>query len=527
MGKPNGFMEYDRQPMPSRSPAVRINDFYEIYTRHDEQTLKDQGARCMDCGVPFCQSEPGCPIDNLIPEWNDLVYRGRWKEAYHRLARTNNFPEFTGRICPAPCESACVLGINEPAVTIKSIECAIIDKAFENGWVVPSPPLQRTGKKVAVVGSGPAGLAAADQLNKAGHSVTVFERDDRIGGLLMYGVPNMKLEKKHIERRVKLLAEEGIQFVTHANIGGDVADHGSARNAKAIDPQTLLEEFDAVLLACGALKGRDLAELPGRGLKGIHRAMTYLWSTTKRLLDAGEDRSADGPWRDAHVGDDVPMLDARGLDVVSIGGGDTGTDCIGTAIRQGCRSITNITRREREPDERDDQHPWPGPSGTFYVDYGHAEGSAKFDRDPREYGVLPRAFIEDPARPGHVGFMEVERLDWHKQDGRWVSTHTGQLERLPAQLVLLSIGFTGHDTPSVIQKLGVDVQRGVVQAEYGRFRTNVEKVFVAGDMRRGASLIVWAIAEGRGAARAIDEALMGHSDLPAPGIASELLSTAG
>ncbi len=517
MGKPTGFMEYERRPMPSRPPLVRINDFYEIYARHDEQTLADQGARCMDCGVPFCQSDTGCPIDNFIPEWNDLVYRGRWEEAYRRLSATNNFPEFTGRICPAPCESACVLGINEPPVTIKSIECAIIDKAFDHGWVKPNLPDHRTGKKVAVVGSGPAGLAAADQLNKAGHSVTVYERDDRVGGLLMYGVPNMKLDKGIVQRRVDLLKEAGIEFVVNANVGGGASDAGSAANpdkTKVIDPQQLLADYDAVLLACGALKGRDLDQLPGRELDGVHMAMEYLWKNTQSLLDSNLE---DGDY-----------ITAQGKDVVVIGGGDTGTDCIGTAIRHGCASITNITRRNREPDQRDEDHPWPGPSGVFYVDYGHAEGAAKFDDDPRVYGLLPKAFVEDPKNPGYVGFMEVEKLNWEKSNtGKWTATETGEVERLPAQLVLLSIGFTGHDTPTLMEKFGVQTQRGAVEAEYGSFRTNVDKVYAAGDVRRGASLIVWAIAEGRGAARAIDEDLMGFSELPAPDMTEELMSSAG
>ncbi|MEM9752690.1 MAG: glutamate synthase subunit beta [Planctomycetota bacterium] len=519
MGKPTGFIEYERRPMPARPPLVRINDFYEIYARHDERTLADQGARCMDCGVPFCQSEPGCPIDNLIPEWNDLVYHGDWREAYERLALTNNFPEFTGRICPAPCESACVLGINEPAVTIKSIECAIIDKAFDEGWVTPNTPDHRTGKKVAVVGSGPAGLAAADQLNKAGHSVTVYERDDRIGGLLMYGVPNMKLDKGLVQRRVDLLEEAGVTFVTNANVGGGKSDCGSAADpdTNIIEPSDLLDQYDAVLLACGALKGRDLAKLPGRDLQGVHLAMEYLYQNTKSLLDS---ELQDGNY-----------LDAKDKDVVVIGGGDTGTDCIGTAIRHGCNSITNITRRNREPDQRDEDHPWPGPSGTFYVDYGHAEGTARFNRDPRQYGLLPKAFVEDPDNPGHVGFMEVELLDWARntQTGQWESTNTGRIERLPAQLVLLSIGFTGHDTPSLIEKFQVDTEWGQVKASERNYRTSVEKVYAAGDLRRGASLIVWAIAEGRGAARAIDLDLMGHSDLPAPGNhdTGELMSSAG
>jgi glutamate synthase (NADPH/NADH) small chain len=499
MGKPTGFMEFERRAMPSRPPGVRISDWYEIYTRADEHTLKQQGARCMDCGVPFCQSDTGCPIDNLIPEWNDLVYHGRWREAYERLIKTNNFPEWTGRICPAPCESACVLGIIDPPVTIKSIECAIIDRAFAEGWVQPRPPVHRTGKRVAVIGSGPAGLAAADQLNKAGHEVTVFERDDRIGGLLMYGVPNMKLDKDNVTRRVELLQHEGVRFKPNTNVGVDIT------------AAELRERFDAVLLACGALKAREL-DLPGRDLPGVHLAMQYLHGVTKSYLDSGFN--------------DKRFIDARDKNVIVIGGGDTGADCIGTALRQGCRSILNITRREREPDFRDETHPWPGPAGTYYLDYSHAEGEAKFGRDPREYGVLPLEFVGEPDNG--VTAMRIERLEWKKVDGKWVSTPTGRVEDLPADLVFLAIGFTGHDTPEIVKQFGVTEKRGVIEAVYGRYATNVEGVFAAGDMRRGASLIVWAIAEGRGAARSIDEYLMGESTLPAPDAqASNLLSSAG
>ncbi len=520
MGKPTGFLEFERRPMPARRPDVRINDFFEIYERADLHQLREQGARCMDCGVAFCQSDTGCPIDNLIPEWNDLVYHERWKEAYHRLARTNNFPEFTGRICPAPCESACVLGVTDPPVTIKSIECAIIDKAYEEGWVVPNPPQNRTGKKVAIIGSGPAGLAAADQLNKAGHLVTVFERDDRIGGLLMYGVPNMKLEKTIVQRRVDLLAAEGVIFKTNCNISAPGlsqeqarSHHGMAADAQIIDAQTLKDDFDAILLACGALKGRDLDDLPGRELDGVLMAMTYLHRATKSLLDS---QFKDGR-----------CIDVKDKHVIVIGGGDTGTDCIGTAIRQGCKSITNITRREREPDERDDEHPWPGPTGTFYVDYGHAEGIAKFDRDPREYQVMPKAFI---GKDGRLTHMRISRLEWTTDPvtGRKISHEIeGSEEDMPADYVFLSIGFTGNDTPAVFDRLGVNMNRGVVNAAYGKFATNVEGVFAAGDVRRGASLIVWAIAEGRGAARAIDEHLMGESTLPAPDMKTQLASSAG
>ncbi|MEX2389839.1 MAG: glutamate synthase subunit beta, partial [Phycisphaeraceae bacterium] len=421
MGKPTGFLEYERQPMRSRSPEVRINDFYEIYARGDEHILKEQGARCMDCGVPFCQADPGCPIDNLIPEWNDLIYHGRWREAYERLIKTNNFPEFTGRICPAPCEDACVLGITEPPVTIKSIECTIIDKAYEEGWVKPMPPETRTGKTVAIIGSGPAGLAAADQLNKAGHTVTVFERDDRIGGLLMYGVPNMKLDKTVVQRRVDLLEAEGVIFKPNSNVGED------------IPAQQLMDTFDAVLLACGALQPRDL-ELPGRDLQGVHYAMPYLTAATKSLLNSNFE--------------DGKFINAEGKDVVVIGGGDTGTDCIGTALRHNCNSLINITRREREPDERDADHPWPGPTGTFFIDYGHAEAAARFERDPREYGILPKAFVDDGN--GHVKAVRVSLLKWStdRRTGKKVSEEVEGSDRdLPAQLVLLAIGFTGHDTP--------------------------------------------------------------------------------
>ena len=516
MGKPTGFLEYERHPMPSRPPGVRVNDYFEIYERADEGTLREQGARCMDCGIPFCQSETGCPIDNLIPEWNDLVFHGRWRDAYERLALTNNFPEFTGRICPAPCESACVLGINEPPVTIKSVECTIIDRAFEEGWVQPNTPAQRTGKKVAIVGSGPAGLAAADQLNKVGHSVTVFERDDRIGGLLMYGVPNMKLEKSIVQRRVDLLRDAGIEFRTRCSVGGDPAHHGSSADAEHIPVDTLLDDYDAVLLACGALRGRDLSSLPGWGLDGVHMAMEFLYQSTRSLLDSA---LRDGQY-----------ISAKDKHVVVIGAGDTGTDCIGTALRHGCRSVLNITRRQREPEMRDEYHPWPGEPGTFYIDYGHAEASARFDRDPREHQVQPIAFL-DLDGDGRVDHIRIARLDWSSAngDGRQTSTQVeGSEEDLPADLVLVAAGFTGPDTPSLLDRLGVETDRhGAVRADYGRFETTRPGVFAAGDVRRGASLIVWAIAEGRGAARAIDHHLTGSSTLPAPGIPTQLLSSAG
>jgi NAD(P)H-dependent glutamate synthase small subunit len=488
MEKHRGFLDHQRQGIPERDAQERVNDFDEIYTEEIESELRDQGARCMDCGVPFCQADHGCPIDNLIPEWNDLVFRGRWREAYERLARTSNFSEWTGRICPAPCEDACTLGITDPPVAIKRLERAIIDRAFDEGWVTPTPPAFRTGKKVAVVGSGPAGLAAADQLNRAGHLVTVFERDDRIGGLLMYGVPNPKLEKELVQRRVDLLAAEGINFRTNVEVGVD------------IHRAELRRDFDAVLLACGALKGRDL-NIPGRELKGVHFAMEHLHSVTKSLLDSElADRA---------------FIDAGGKSVIVIGGGDTGADCIATALRQGCVSILNITRRDQEPSDRDSHHPWPGPTGKYFLDYSHKEGSAVFGRDPREYGVLPLEFVGNEA--GEVIGVKIERLDWeHTSHGTAKMIRTGEVEVLPADLVLLAVGFTGHDSPEIVKGLGVEEEWGLVLAEYGHFSTSEPGVYVAGDMRRGASLIVWAIAEGRGAAREIDSYLMGSSELEAP-----------
>lgn len=474
MADPRGFLRVLRSDLPQRPAADRLADWREIHPlEEDGAVLRAQGSRCMDCGVPFCQSDTGCPIHNRIPEWNDLVHRGLWREAWERLALTNNFPEWTGRICPAPCEEACVLGITDPPVAIKRIERAIADHAFAEGWVQPRPPGHRTGKRVAVVGSGPAGLAAADLLNRAGHTVTVFERDDRIGGLLIYGVPAMKLEKDSVERRVALLEAEGVIFRTGVNVGIDV--EGSELRAG----------HDAVLLACGALEPRDL-DLPGRELQGIHQAMGYLSDTTRRLLDG---------WGEAG-----PM-DARDRDVVVIGGGDTGADCIATALRQGCRSLLNITRRDPEPTLRDEHHPWPGPSGTRVVDYAHDEGHAVLGRDPREYGLLPLAFLGDSS--GRVRAIQVERLAWDRPGGAPRMRRTGVVEEIPTDLVFMAIGFHGHDAPELTRALGVPTRGGRVP-DRKDFRTGVEGVFAAGDMRRGASLLVWAIAEGRGAAQAID-----------------------
>lgn len=510
MGKPTGFKEFQRQPVPYRHPGQRIGDFLEIFTEPAEVQLRNQGARCMDCGVPFCQSASGCPIDNLIPEWNDLIYQGRWREALDRLHKTNNFPEFTGRTCPAPCEGACVLGIIEPAVTIKNIENAIIDRGFAEGWVKPEPPATRTGKRVAVVGSGPAGLAAAAQLNKAGHLVTVFERADRIGGLLMYGIPNMKLDKDVVQRRVRLLRDEGVEFVTNAHVGrkedfpvGHMTRIMDERGCslRYIEPRKLLEDYNAVLLATGATKPRDLP-IPGRDLQGIHFAMDFLTRNTKSLLDS---KLGDGAY-----------ISAKDKDVIVIGGGDTGADCIGTSIRHGCRNLVNFELLDRPPDQRAPNNPWPQWPRIYRVDYSHAECKEKFGEDPRVYSLLSKEFIGNSQ--GRVTGVKTVQIDWSKPGDKAPFTEVPDSEKVwPADLILLSMGFLGPEH-TVASMLGVEVDpRSNYKAEHGRFSTNVPGVYAAGDCRRGQSLVVWAINEGRGAARAIDEFLMGSSALPAPG----------
>ncbi|MFW6213974.1 MAG: glutamate synthase subunit beta [Spirochaetota bacterium] len=491
MGKPTGFMEYKRQTVHDRDPLERIKDFDEFHKHLDEGERQEQGARCMDCGIPFCQSDYGCPVDNLIPEWNDLIYQGRWDDAFWRLLKTNNFPEYTGRVCPAPCESACVLGINEPPVTIKDNEVTIIDRAYESGLMKARPPATRTGKKVAIVGSGPAGLAAADQLNKAGHLVTVFERADRIGGLLMYGIPNMKLDKKLVEQRNAIMAEEGIEFRTNAAVGRD------------IDPNELVKSYDAVLLACGATKPRDLP-VPGREFAGIHFAMEFLHANTKTLLDSGGviDHGSNGGF-----------ISAQGKDVIVIGGGDTGNDCIGTSMRHGCGSLYNFELLPRPANQRTEEYPWPTYPRLFKQDYGHQEVDARFGADPREYSILTKEFF---GENGHVTGVKTVRVEWTKPKGErpTFSEVPGSEQEWKADLVLLALGFLGPEQ-EIVQQLELSTDpRSNIAADFDVFSTNKEKIFAAGDARRGQSLVVWAIKEGRSAAREIDRFLMGQKLLP-------------
>jgi len=484
MGKITGFKEVARKTEPYRDPMLRLVDYDELYSEHNDAHLKSQGSRCMDCGVPFCQSATGCPVDNLIPEWNDLVYKGRWQDAIHRLHKTNNFPEFTGRVCPAPCEGACVLGINEPAVTIKNIENSIIDHAFDEGWVTANPPQVRTGKHVAIVGSGPAGLAAAAQLNQAGHQVTVYERADRIGGLLMYGIPNMKLGKDVVERRVQILREEGVAFIPQADIGG--------QGKGAISLTALRAKNDAVLLATGATKARDLP-VPGRELKGVHLAMEFLKANTKSLLDSN---LQDGNY-----------ISAEGKKVIVIGGGDTGTDCIGTSLRHGCCSIVNFELMSPAPAERAEDNPWPQWPRIMRVDYGHEEAKAKFGEDPRSYDILTKEFIGDSQ--GNVTGIRTVNIQWAKQNGKMIFNEIEGSEKVwEADLVMLSMGFLGPEN-YVLEGSDVALDgRSNYQAEHEKYTTNVEGLFAAGDCRRGQSLVVWGINEGRGAAREIDRFLM-------------------
>jgi glutamate synthase (NADPH/NADH) small chain len=476
-----------------RPPLERLRDWSEFHLHLEEKKLREQGARCMDCGVPFCHTgtllsgmASGCPINNLIPEWNDLIYRGLWREALDRLHKTNNFPDFTGRVCPAPCEGSCVLGIISPPVTIKNIECAIADRGWDEGWIKPEPPQVRTGKKVAVIGSGPAGLCAAAQLNRAGHLVTVFERSDRIGGLLMYGIPNMKLDKQLVQRRVDQMAEEGVSFLTNTEVG---VDYPAAN---------LLREFDAVIVCTGATKPRDLP-VEGRHLKGIHFAMEFLHANTKSHLDG-------------HKND--PCLSAEGKDVIVIGGGDTGTDCVGTALRHNCKSLLQVEILPQPPQARAKDNPWPEWPKVYRLDYGQEEAAARFGADPRIYLTTAKKFVGDDS--GHVKEVHTVQIEWKRNDkGQFTAAEVPGTEVVrPAQLVLLAMGFLGPEQP-LLEQLGIERDaRTNVKADYQSYATNIKGVFAAGDARRGQSLVVWAFNEGRGAARECDRFLMGATNLP-------------
>lgn len=487
MGKTTGFKEFARQTSTKRDPRLRILDFNEFETRLPVDTLQQQGARCMNCGIPFCHTggmlanmAAGCPLNNMIPEWNDMVYRDQWLEAYHRLDETNPFPEFTGRVCPAPCEGSCCLGINEPAVAIKSIECAIIDRAFEEGWVRAQVPAAETGRRIAVVGSGPAGLACAQKLRRWGHQVTVFERDDRIGGLLMYGIPNMKLEKDLVQRRVQQLQDEGVKFQTGIEVGRDM------------DAAKIYAEHDAVVLAIGSTRPRDLP-MPGRELRGVHFAMEYLTKNTQSLLDS---QFADRQF-----------IDPTDKDVIVIGGGDTGNDCLGTSLRHQCRSLVNLEIVPRPSDQRLPTNPWPQWPRIFRVDYGHEEAAAVFGNDPRQFSVETVRFVGD--NDGNLSGLVIADVDWSRPEGNLPFTRVAGSERtLKADLVFLALGFVGPEA-TIGQQLNLTLDgRSNIQAEMGSFCTNVPGVFSVGDCRRGQSLVVWAMREGRDAATAVHDFVM-------------------
>ena len=496
MGKPTGFMEYQRKNGPSVPPLERIKNFDEFHTTLTLQQQQQQGARCMDCGVPFCQAgmmiggmASGCPLHNLVPEWNDLVYHGNWKQAYYRLVKTNCFPEFTSRVCPALCEAACTCNLHEQPVATKENERAIIEHAFAQRWVQPCPPRVRTGKTVAVVGSGPSGLAAALQLNRRGHSVTVFERKDRIGGLLRYGIPNMKLDKSVLDRRIRLMEEEGMVFKTGVDVGKDISG------------EELKKQFDRVILACGASNPRDI-KVPGRDADGIYFAVDFLKSTTKALW-ANNMKLKDGTY-----------ISAKGKRVIVIGGGDTGNDCVGTSIRHGAKSVLQLEMMPKAPDERTPANPWPEWPRICKTDYGQQEAIAVFGSDPRVYTTTVKEFVKD--KKGKLCKAVLVKLEGQKDEatGRMRMVEIpGSEYTVDVDLVLIAAGFLGSES-YVTKAFGVEVnERTNVKTEAGKYATNAERVFTAGDMHRGQSLVVWAIREGREAAKKVDESLMGYTNL--------------
>ena len=494
MGKPTGFMEYKREDAPAFSVKERIKNYNEFHTPLSQEEQKKQGARCMECGVPLCQAGmvvgnmvSGCPLNNLIPEWNDLIFKGAWEQAYNRLKITSNFPEFTSRVCPALCEKACTCGANGDPVTVKANEYSIVENAYIQGYACAKPPKVRTGKKIAIIGSGPSGLAAADQLNLRGHSVTVFERSDRVGGLLMYGIPNMKLEKSVIDRKINIMKEEGVEFKTNVNVGKDV---------KASE---LLKNYDRVILACGASHPRDIT-VEGRDANGIYFAVDFLKSTTKSLLD---NDLKDGTY-----------ISAKGKNVMVIGGGDTGNDCVGTSIRHGAKSVLQLEMMPKLPDERTADNPWPQWPRVCKTDYGQEEAIEVFGHDPRVYQTTVKEFLKD--KNGNVKGAILVKLspEKDKKTGRMIMTPVAGSEyKVDVELVLIAAGFLGSES-YVTNAFGVETNaRTNVATQPNSFKTNVDRVFTAGDMHRGQSLVVWAIREGRDAAREVDESLMGYTNL--------------